>query len=151
MTAISLNKQIEAAATHHGLNPALVMAVCEKESGFDTYAVRYESHWRWFLDPRRWSLRVGTTTKTERILQSCSWGLMQIMGTVARENGFQQDFPRLCSPEVGLMYGCAHLSKLIKKHIVLTDALAAYNAGNPKSKVGRDYAFDVMGLMQKYL
>lgn len=148
------NKSIEGhvfrAASKYGLNPHVVLAVCEKESGFDTFAVRYERRWRWFLDPRTWARRVRTTTRTEIVLQSCSWGLMQVMGTVAREEGFSGDFPQLCRPQDGLEYGCRKLSELVKKYGVLSDALAAYNTGRRGTAAGKAYAADVLTRMDKY-
>jgi len=109
--------------------------------------MRYEPSWRWFLNPVKWARRVLVTSKTERIAQQCSWGLMQIMGTVARERGFEGDLPNLCQPEVGLEFGCRHLVYLTKRFNGAPDVLAAYNAGSPKSEAGRRYASDVIQIM----
>jgi len=151
MTATSLNSKIRKTARAEGLNPDLVMAICAVESGFDTYAVRYERSWKWLLNPVEWARRVQTSGDTERLLQSCSWGLMQVMGTVAREHGFAHDFPRLCLPEAGLLYGCMHLKKFLKKY-PLPEALGAYNAGpgNRNGKMGQAYAKKVLTQMEKY-
>lgn len=138
---------VEAKAGEHGLNPALVWAICIKESSLDQWAVRYEPDWRWLLNPIKWAKRVSITSKTERIAQSCSWGLMQIMGTVARERGLEDDIPCLLDPETGVEFGCRHLVYLLNRYEDALSALAAYNAGNPKSKVGAQYAQDVIRLM----
>lgn len=144
-----IKKQAEA----HGVNPYLVMALCEKESALDTYAMRYEPGWRWFLHPIKWAKRVRTTEKTERVGQSISWGLGQVMGTVARERGFRDDFPRLCLPQVGVMYVCIQLRWLFEQGLDTPTALAAYNAGlgNRSSKVGKAYAAHVLEIMDGYL
>jgi soluble lytic murein transglycosylase-like protein len=136
-------------AVKHNLNPAVVMAVCEIESNWDTYAVRYEPNWKYLLDPAMWSKRVNTSAATERVLQSCSWSLMQIMGTVARELGFTQPFPMLCKPEIGLEYGCRKLVDCLKRYPALPDALASYNAGNPKFTAGKIYSAKVIERMEK--
>jgi hypothetical protein len=45
---------------------------------------------------------------TEEIARSISWGLMQVMGQVAREHGYVEKFlSALCDPEAGLATGCA--------------------------------------------
>jgi soluble lytic murein transglycosylase-like protein len=133
-----------AVAAKHNLNPSVVMAICEVESGWDTYAVRYEPQWKYILEPALWSKKVETSAATEKVLQSCSWGLMQVMGTVARELGFSEDFPRLCLPEVGIQYGCLKLVDCLKKYPQLPDALASYNAGNPKYPAGKLYAGKIL-------
>ena len=146
-----LNKTIVETAKRHGLNPVVVMSMCAKESSFDTHAMRFEPGWKWFLNPAKWAKIVSTTKRTEEIGQMISWGLMQVMGTVAREHGFAQDFPRLSRVDQGLLYGCLHLKKLLLKY-PLPEALAAYNAGigNRNSKVGKAYADHVLSLMEGY-
>lgn len=74
--------------------------------------------------------------------QQASWGLMQVMGAVARERGFDPrvHFPRLCSdPQLGLAYGCAHLAHMrdrwFKEHGWM-GVVAAYNAGSVRYRSG---------------
>lgn len=71
-------------AARFSLDPALVCAVIEEESSWDTYAMRYEPFFR-----ERY-VRPLKLTSTEEIARSVSWGLMQVMGQVAREHGFKQ-------------------------------------------------------------
>ena len=74
--------------------------------------------------------------------RAVSWGLMQIMGQVARERGFRGKFNELLQPEVGLYWGCRQLNVLharyFKKH-GWAGVIAAYNAGSPR-KVGGKFA-----------
>ena len=74
--------------------------------------------------------------------RAVSWGLMQIMGQVARERGFKGDFRELLQPEVGLYWGCRQLSVLkeryFKKH-GWAGVIAAYNQGNAR-KIGNRFA-----------
>ena len=70
--------------------------------------------------------------------QQSSWGLMQVMGAVAREYGFKGAFPELCS-DVGSEYGEMHLSKLADRFLMSSGwdgVVAAYNAGSPRKKDG---------------
>jgi soluble lytic murein transglycosylase-like protein len=76
---------------------------------------------------------------------------MQVMGTVAREHGFNKDFPLLCKPPEGLKYGCLHLKKFLRKYNSLSKALESYNAGKPGTSAGRRYAEDVLDRAIKYM
>ena len=51
-------------------------------------------------------------TASEAYARGFSWGLMQVMGQVAREMGFDGTFlSALCDPEQGLAIGCKLLRK----------------------------------------
>lgn len=134
-------------AKEHGLNPKLVQALVSVESGGDTWASRFEPGWRWYLSPKKWAAITRRSKATETVHQATSWGLMQVMGTVAREEGYRESLPALCIPERGLEYGCRKLKKLIDKYVTLEEALSAYNSGRPNTKVGRKYAEKVIGRM----
>jgi len=73
-------------------------------------------------------------TASEAYARGFSWGLMQVMGQVAREMGFDGLFLcALCDPEQGLAVGC----KLLRKKLDAMDGdttrgLLAWNGGaNP--------------------
>ena len=105
----SLIAQAKAKAELYGLDPALVCAVCEQESGWDCWAIRYEP--AFYV---RYVAKIPDLTDTERQARSTSWGLMQVMGQVARELGFSHRFlAMLCDPEIGLTVGCNKLSKCL--------------------------------------
>jgi soluble lytic murein transglycosylase-like protein len=94
-----------AAASKHALDPALVCAVIEQESAWDVHSIRYEPAFR-----TRYVAPLGLPP-TEEVARSISWGLMQVMGQVAREHGFSGKFlSALCEPATGLDIGCAVLS-----------------------------------------
>jgi len=140
-------KEVKQAAQEHGFNPALIYAICMKESSMDPWAMRFEPGWRWWLHPIEWARRVRVTSKTERIAQQCSWGLMQIMGTVARERGFTGDIPQLCDVQTNLRYGCLHVKHLFSRYTDVRAVLSSYNTGRPNTSVGRAYAADVLKIM----
>ncbi|MBZ5501033.1 MAG: transglycosylase SLT domain-containing protein [Acidobacteriia bacterium] len=90
-----------AAAARHSLDPALVCAVVEQESSWDAHAIRYEPAFR-----ARYVAPLALPP-TEEIARSISWGLLQVMGQVAREHGFRGKFlSALCDPATGLDIGC---------------------------------------------
>ncbi len=95
-----------AAAARFNLEPALVCAVIEEESSWDTYAIRYEP-----LFGERY-VKSLNLPPTEEMARSISWGLMQVMGQVAREHGFARRFlSEICSPKIGIEIGCTVLAR----------------------------------------
>jgi len=122
------------------------VAVAEQESGWNPRAMRSE--------PALFSKYVAplyTTNKlaaTEAYSRGFSWGLMQVMGQVARETGFDALFlSALCDPEQGLAVGCKVLRK--KSDAMAGDttrALLTWNGGgNPA------YAAQVLARRSRYL
>jgi len=90
------------AAAQHSLDPALICAIVEQESAWDPHAIRYEPAFR-----TRYVAPLGLAP-TEEVARSMSWGLMQVMGQVAREHGFTaKSLAALCDPATGLAIGCA--------------------------------------------
>ncbi len=130
-----------AAAAAHELDPALVCAVAEQESAWDAHAIRYEPGFR-----TRYVAPLGLPP-TEEVARSISWGLMQVMGQVARERGFNGKFlSALCDPAAGLDIGCAVLaSKLSSASDNVTRALELWNGG-----ANTEYARQVLARMATY-
>lgn len=126
-----------AAAAEAGLNSALVEAIVSVESAGRPWAVRYEPLYRWTMPqaPRP----AGCTADTEAVMQRTSWGLMQIMGALARELGHEGWLTELVDAELNLRLGCAHLKRLTARfgeRYGLEGVIAAYNAGSPRKKPG---------------
>jgi soluble lytic murein transglycosylase-like protein len=146
---------ITAAAKSHQLDTHLVMAIVATESAGKTYAFRYEPHFRWLLDVEKYAKMNQISRESEEMAQKISWGLMQVMGAVAREMGFKGLLPELCHPEVGLRYGCQKFSLCLRgNEFDLPTALAAYNAGSPRRKengewVNQTYVDKVLQKMQQ--
>jgi soluble lytic murein transglycosylase-like protein len=115
-----LVRQATLIAQQHSLDPSLVCAVVEQESSWETHSLRYEPAFRsHYVTP------LGLSP-TEEIARSISWGLMQVMGQVAREHGFSEKFlSALCEPAKGLTIGCVVLaSKLSEADGDISRALA---------------------------
>lgn len=130
-----------AAAVTHGLDPALVCAVVEQESSWDPHAIRYEPAFR-----SRYVAPLGLPS-TEEVARSISWGLMQVMGQLAREHGFTGRFlSALTDPATALEIGCTVLTaKLNAAKGDISRALALWNGGaNPH------YAQEVLAKAEKY-
>src|SRR5215470_12831738 len=97
-------------ARSHGLDPALVCAVIEQESSWNPWAMRYEPA---FFAKYVASLYTNNkVSATEAYARGFSWGLMQVMGQVARENGYSDHYlSGLCDSAVGIDIGCRVLRK----------------------------------------
>jgi len=117
---------IKTIASQHEIPWGLVAAICTKESSMDPWAVRYEPSYKYFVGVQE------VLTATERMQQMTSWGLMQVMGGVARENGYLGWLTKLSTPAVGINYGVLHLRKYFVRYQNWPDAIAAYNAGSPR-------------------
>ncbi len=120
------------AAAAQSLDPALVCAVVEQESAWNPWAIRYEP-----LFFAKYVASLYTNNKvsaSEAYARGFSWGLMQVMGQVARDTGFDARFlSALCDPEQGLALGCKVLRKKFDATVGdTTRALLAWNGGgNP--------------------
>src|SRR5579863_4428600 len=116
-------------AAAYSLDPALVCAVVEQESSWNPWAMRFEP-----LFFAKYVASLYTNNKvsaSEAYARGFSWGLMQVMGQVAREVGFDAPFlSALCDPEQGLTVGC----KVLRKKLDAMDGdttrgLLAWNGG----------------------
>jgi len=133
------------AAQAEGLDPSLVCDVVEQESNWNPWAMRYEPlFFAKSVAPLYTNNKVGAT---EAYARGISWGLMQVMGQVAREKGVASLFlSTLCAPPVGLAVGCRILrQKMDAAGGDTPKALLAWNGGgNP------DYAEEVQARMARY-
>lgn len=139
---------IKSSAAKWGIDPELVAAMIMQESAGNCWAMRYEPNFfRKYLQDKPLSLLGGyvpsetkATRITERMLRSCSFGLMQVMGQVARELGFSDDnLTRLLDPEINLYWGTFKLNSLLKARTEKNDAdkishaLLRWNGGGDPS------------------
>lgn len=152
----SYSSEILTTAATFKLDPDLVAAQVQVESGADAWAWNPEPRYRYFWDVKNnrafravTDAEIGSEVPPSdfRCLagdpdqewwgQQASWGLLQLMGAVARENGFTGNYlTELCDPVVNLSIGCNHLSELIlwaKGNV--PQALAAYNGGKGGNSV----------------
>lgn len=119
-----------AQAHNYGLDPALVCAVCEHESGgWNPWAIRWEPAFY-----TRYVASMKNLSETEKMARAFSYGLMQVMGQVAREQGYTAKYlTQLCDPMDNLTHGCVKLKKcMTRAEGDVRIALLTYNGGgNP--------------------
>ena len=158
---------VQVIAPKYGLDPALVAAIITVESNGDRFAHRYESAYEYLWNVRTNSAyRVrsadrtrdnapddfpapvyGGSADTEWVDQQASWGLMQVMGAVAREQGMTGFLTNLTDPMLGVNHGCKLLSRLRDRYLTSdgwAGVLASYNGGGPYKTVNgtlRDQAY----------
>jgi len=118
-------------AKMHNLSPSLIGAMVSIESNGNPYATRYESDYRYLVDIERFAKLSNISFQTEVIHQKTSWGLMQVMGGVAREHFFKESLTSLVKPKRSLHIGCLHYKKFLMQHENESDAISAYNQGGP--------------------
>ena len=113
----------------YGVEPGLLLAMVWQESSGDEAALRYEVGWRYFWNPKAddslyskgWTVEQNRAHawnvlgSTEFHSQSFSWGLLQVMGSVARELGLKGYLAKICEPQVGLKMGLLHMQKKMKQ------------------------------------
>lgn len=112
-----------------GVDPdALMFAWIAQESEWNLHAIRYEPGFyrRWVPD------EVKRRSPTEAHARAFSWGLLQMMGQVAREQGFRPRYlTRLLDPATNIVLCSQYLVNDRKRNTDGTwaGALAAYNGG----------------------
>jgi soluble lytic murein transglycosylase-like protein len=126
MVSKEIRAIIESKAQKYNLYPDLVEAHVMTESSGNVNAWRYEpAFYKTYIQ------KLGIKNATESAGRATSWGLLQIMGQVARELGYQGSWEGLCDPTVNLEYGCKKLSKCYQRyHPELDKGIAAYNSGS---------------------
>lgn len=165
---------IQSAAARHGLSPLLVAAIITTESAGNTYAWNPEPKYRWF-----WNVATNKPFRTlsqaeidseippldfpylagdrdqEWWAQQASWGLMQIMGAVARENGFTRRYlTQLVDEEDSIEYGCRQLLRLKGRYHQdhgWPGVIAAYNAGSPRRSKARPTLYENQSYVDKVM
>jgi soluble lytic murein transglycosylase-like protein len=108
---------IRSTADAHGLPPELVRAMVEQESTFQPYRNRFEEgFYKRYVEGKKLDFVPPLCLKiTEALNRATSWGLLQIMGQVARELGFRGWLAELCNPETGLEWGCRRLADMRRR------------------------------------
>lgn len=150
---MNVQELIAQAATQNGLPVSIVSALVKVESSSNSFASRYEPDYSYLwsvkankpyrvrpadksLDraPVDFTAPRGVSVHTEWIAQQTSYGLMQVMGAVARELGFAGPFlTALCDPAVGLSFGCILLANLKRRYLSKygwEGVLRGYNGGS---------------------
>lgn len=137
------------ASRETGINPQLIAAVIWQESRANPFAIRYEpKFFDRYIKGKELTGFVPSfkliSEETERASRAMSFGLMQVMGATARENGFEGTYlSELCDIQANIEIGVKILAKHIRKFEDTNKALLAYNGGGNK-----DYPLEVMEHIQ---
>ena len=134
-------------ADKYGLDYARLCAQVETESSWNPKATRFEPAFlKRYVEPLGFPVQEAQDRAT-------SWGLLQVMGQVAREFGFKGAFEDLLDPETGLEWGCRKLKQCIRLAsqkgeegvLGVEKALLYYNGGGDK-----EYPKRVLAKVEKY-
>jgi soluble lytic murein transglycosylase-like protein len=138
MVRPELRSIIEMRALEFEIDPDLIEAFCLVESSGNPRATRYEANfYKTYIQPM---LHNNAITPEEAMGRATSFGIMQIMGQVAREKGFKGKFEELFEPGTGLFWSLKHLKHFIDKYAPnLDNAIASYNAGSPRKDDSGNY------------
>lgn len=144
---MTISKIIVENAKKTGISPNLIAAVIHQESAGNIYAVRYEpGFFDRYVKTRTKDTLQGfvpsmCTLETEKRLRATSFGLVQMMGQVARERGFRGQFlSEIIDPETNVRLGTEFLQTLLLKYDSTEAALLRWNGGGNKN-----YAKEVLG------
>lgn len=131
----------------------LIQAIVWQESSGNPKATRYEALYKWIYFPEKFAHDLGISVSAETMDQKTSFGLMQVMGAVARELDFKEELSKLCVPDIGLYYGCLKLRSLFQRTgYSESDAISSYNQGARRKTNGGMYMNQsyVDGVYEKY-
>lgn len=119
---------IEKTSQLYSVDSKLIRAIIQQESEFNPWVVRYEVNYRYLLTPEKFAGSQNSLS-TELNNQKMSWGLGQIMGGLAREQGFIEILPMLLIPEYNIEQVCIRVKALLKQSQEPADIFATYNGG----------------------
>ncbi len=151
LSTIEARKQLaDKYAVKYGLKTSLVCAVIDHETGgtWDVYTTRNEDDFfATYVEGKPMPPDSIRSRSTEARTRAMSFGLMQVIGETARENGLTTRYiTSLCDPDVGVDMGCKILSIKIKDaNGDIAGGLAKYNGGSDAT-----YAPAVLALIPKY-
>lgn len=148
----SVESAIRESAAHHQVDRYLLTAIVWHESRGIATATRYEARYG-----HLWDVSIGASfrlltseearsstppadwpsTSSEWVGQRTSWGPCQLMGAVAREQGFRGPFGDLLEPSRNVDLCAFLLARLVRQTKTPTEAVAAFGAGLGGIEIGR--------------
>jgi len=144
-----LGYQITNLAIKNGLDPLILAGIIAVESGGYRHAIRYESGFyeRYCTEEKQPQL-IGyvppsriCSEETERRLRAFSYGLFQVMGQTARENGYQGYLTNLIDkPEDNIIIGVKIFKRFYQENNQdLQKTLLRWNGGEDPAYPQRVY------------
>ncbi len=126
-------------AEEQALSAPLIEAIVTVESRWNPWALRYERDFSYVVDADKHARFSQITPDTERTLQRMSFGLMQVMGGTARSIGYIGPLAVLLDPDVNIHWGARYFKRITQTYPLVTDQIAAYNAGRARRDLGGVY------------
>jgi soluble lytic murein transglycosylase-like protein len=126
---MNFKDEITAAANKYQVSSLWIKAIITQESNWNKYALRYEPAYNYLLKPDEFAKKVGTTLNTEIQVQKMSWGLGQIMGALAREQGHLGPMGELFDPFINISMLAQRLNTIMKYTHIQNSVFSAYNGG----------------------
>lgn len=111
------------------VDPNCVKAIITQESHWNPYALRFEPEWKYLVNTKQWAASLGLSEATEINTQMTSWGLGQLMGTVARELKFTGHMGQFLDPKINIQFLSLYVQKLSGKAKTPQELFSCYNGG----------------------
>lgn len=126
---VDMEKILVKACSLYQIDPSWGKAIVTAESQWNPYAVRYESSYSYLFEPMEYAKSGLISLSTEIATQKMSWGLGQVMGALAREQGHTGVMAELVDPELNLKHMCIRLAELKNRSNDAEHVFAGYNGG----------------------
>jgi len=115
-------------ANSFSIDPNWVKAIISQESQWNVAVARFERNYNYLYQPEKFTGPLNNLS-TEMTLQKVSWGLGQVMGGLAREQGYTGPLAALIDPTLNISH-IAHRIVTLKKYAQTPeDIFAGYNGG----------------------
>ncbi len=145
-------KTIEVYSKEYNIEEALIRAIIKQES--DGYIFAYRIDYNILCD-KSWYNKILNPYEKLTKEHYASYGLMQVLYGVAKNQGFEGNAFDLFHPQNNIMYGCILLKELMKKYSNIKDVISAYNQGSAKKNekgkyLNQDYVDNVYKWYKQY-
>lgn len=124
-----MDELIQTMAKRFHLDPLWIKAIILQESGGNPWALRYEKNYSYLFQPKIFAKHHLISLDTEIETQKMSWGLGQLMGALARQQGHTGLMAELVQPELNIKHICIRFQDLKTISQVKDDLFAMYNGG----------------------
>jgi soluble lytic murein transglycosylase-like protein len=124
------NQEIERQAALGNLDPNILKSIVTQESNYNPYAIRYEPSYAYLYAVPHYAQFLNISQDTEITTQKISWGLGQLMGAVAREQGHVGPMGQLFEVETNIKIMIVLIKKMQSRgYEELGEIFSCYNGG----------------------
>lgn len=129
MKTFALEYLVKQKALLYKIDWTWMTAIISHESSWDIYAMRYEDKYSYLFQVDVCAKIANVSFETETICQKSSFGLAQLMGGLAREQGLKGSILQLTDPNVNIEHLAIRLQHLLKLSQDRDSVFAMYNGG----------------------